>query len=85
MNIKSNIIKFFVDDTMLDSIVNDPDISYDDLSNDLIAIQRWAYQWEMKFYPDPTKPAIEVLFFKPSNGLGTWQKSYQTNYLLINL
>ena len=42
-NIKSNI-KFFADDTMLFSIVNDPTISANNLNHDL-HIQQWAYQW----------------------------------------
>ena len=42
-NIKSNI-KFFADDTMLISIVNDLAISANDLNHDLHIIQQWAYQ-----------------------------------------
>ena len=60
-NIKSNI-KFFADDTMLFSIVNDPLISAIDLNHDLNVIQQWAHQWKMEFNPDPTKQATEVLF-----------------------
>ena len=60
-NIKSNI-KFFADDTMVFSLVHDPKTSFDDLNNDLITIQQWAYQWKMEFNPDPSKQAIEVLF-----------------------
>ena len=60
-NIKSNI-KFFADDTMLFSIVNDPLISVIDLNHDLNVIQQWAHQWKMEFNPDPTKQATEVLF-----------------------
>ena len=47
-NIKSNI-KFFADDTMFFSIVNDPAISDNNLNHDLDIIQRWAYQWKMEF------------------------------------
>ena len=43
-NIKSNV-KFFADDTMLFSIVNDPVISANDLNRDLNVINQWAYQW----------------------------------------
>ena len=60
-NIKSNI-KFFADDTMLFSIVNDPAISANDLNHGLHIIQQWAYQWKMEFNPDPIKQATEVLF-----------------------
>ena len=60
-NIKSNV-KFFADDTMLYSIVEDPAISANNLNHDLDIIQQWAYQWKMEFNPDPTKQATEVLF-----------------------
>ena len=42
-NIKSNI-KFFADDTMLFSIVKNPDISANDLNHDLDIINQWAHQ-----------------------------------------
>ena len=60
-DIKSSI-KFFADDTMLYSIVNDPNITANDLNHDLKLIEKWAHQWKMAFNPDPTKQAIEVLF-----------------------
>jgi len=60
-NIKSQI-RFFADDTMLFSIVKDPNISANDLNQDLETIQQWATQWKMKFNPDPSKPATELLF-----------------------
>jgi len=60
-DIRSNI-KFFADDTMLYSIVNDPVSSSDDLNHDLDLICQWAYQWKMKFNPDHNKQANEVLF-----------------------
>ena len=60
-NIKSNI-KFFADDTMLFSLVKDPEISANNLNHDLGIIQQWAYQWKMELNPDPTKQANEVLF-----------------------
>ena len=43
-NIKSNV-KFFADDTMLFSIVNDPVISANDLNHDLNVINQWAYHY----------------------------------------
>ena len=60
-DILSNI-KFFADDTMLYSIVNDRSHTANDLNHDLNLIQRWAHQWKMEFNPDPTKQAKEVLF-----------------------
>ena len=60
-NIKSNV-KFFADDTMLYSVVEDPVVTATDLNHDLDIINKWAYQWKMEFNPDPTKQAKEVLF-----------------------
>ena len=60
-NIKSNNI-FVTDDTMLFSIVIDPEISANELNHDLDIIHKWAYQWKLEFNPDPTKQANEVLF-----------------------
>ena len=58
-NIRSNV-KFFADDTMLFSIVNDPLTI--DLNHDLNIICQWAHRWKMEFNPDPTKQANEILF-----------------------
>ena len=60
-DIKSNI-KFFADDTMLYSVVQDPTVTAADLNHDLELIHHWAYQWKMEFNPDPTKQATEMLF-----------------------
>ena len=59
--LRSNV-KFYADDTMLYSIVKDPQSSAADLNHDLQLIQNWAHQWKMEFNPDPTKQATEVLF-----------------------
>ena len=60
-NINSNI-KFFVDDTMLFSVVQDSVKSATDLNHDLDMISQWAHQWKMEFNPDPSNQATEVLF-----------------------
>ena len=60
-NIKSNV-KFFADDTMLLSVVNNPAISANELDHELKVISQWAYQWKMNFNPDLNKQAIELLF-----------------------
>ena len=60
-NRKSNI-KLFADDTMLFSIVKNPEISENDLNHDLRVIRQWAHQRKLEFNPDPTKQATEVLF-----------------------
>ena len=60
-NIKSNV-KFFADDTMLFSVVNNPTIFANELNHDLKVISQWAFQWKMKFNPDLNKQATELLF-----------------------
>ena len=56
INIKSNI-KFFADDTMLYSIIKNPEESAADLNHDLEIISQWAHQWKMEFNPNPSKQA----------------------------
>ena len=53
-NILSNV-KFFADDTMLYSVVHDPNKSASDLNHDLEMINQRAYQWKMSFNPDPNE------------------------------
>ena len=59
--IKSKI-KFFADDTMLFSIVDNAALSADELNHDLQIISNWAHQWKMSFNPEASKQAIEILF-----------------------
>ena len=54
--------KLFADDTSLFTIVKDKQESADILSNDLLTISKWAFNWKMLFNPDPKKPAQEVIF-----------------------
>ena len=60
-NIKYNV-KFFADNTILFSVVNDPEISANELNHDLKVINRWAYQWKVEFNPDLNKQATKLLF-----------------------
>ena len=60
-NIKSNV-KFFADDTMIFSIVKNPEIYANDLDHDLDVIHQWTNQWKLEFKPDPTKQTTEVFF-----------------------
>ena len=55
-------VKFFADDVSLFSIVHNPLTSAIDLNRDLNVISSWAHQWKMSFNPDPTKPAVEIIF-----------------------
>ena len=52
----------FADDTSLFSVVHDSQTSANDLNKDLEIINNWAFQWKMKFNPDPAKQAHEVMF-----------------------
>ena len=61
-NIQSNI-KLFADDTMLFSIVKNPEMYANDLNHGLDAIRQWVHQWKLELNPDPTKQTTEVLFF----------------------
>ena len=60
-NIKYRV-KFYADDTMLFSVVQDPYISVEDLNADLKTISQCAHQWQMEFKADPNKQATEMLF-----------------------
>ena len=61
VDIKSNI-SIFADDVSLFQHVVDPSISFDDLQHDLNIIFVWANQWRLRFNPDITKQAVEVIF-----------------------
>ena len=65
-------IKLFAHDTQLFSVVDDIDESASKLNNDLTRIQEWAYQWEMSFSSDRTKPAHGVIW---SQKPGTYPRS----------
>ena len=43
------------------TIVKDKNESTNIITNDLLQISKWAYNWKMLFNPDPNKPAQEVL------------------------
>ena len=60
-DISSNI-KLFADDSSLFIKVDDVASAQELLSSDLDKITLWANQWKMKFNPDITKAAIEVIF-----------------------
>ena len=54
--------KLFADDTSLLSVVENKTKSANELNNDLNKISTRAFQWKMKFNPDPTKQVQEVIF-----------------------
>ena len=63
----SSQIKLFADDASLFLPVRDTDMCQQVLKKDLDTITKWAYQWKMKFNPDITKQAIEVIFSHKRN------------------
>ena len=54
--------KLFADDTSLFSVVHDIDTSANDLNHDVEKISERAFQWKMKFNPDPAKQAQKTIF-----------------------
>ena len=54
--------ELFVDDTSLFSVIHDSSTTRNELNDDLVKINNWAYQWKMSFNPDPNKQAQEVIF-----------------------
>ena len=60
-NISANI-KLFADDSSLFIKVDDALVAHQTLMNDLNTISAWARTWKMKFNPDISKQAIEVVF-----------------------
>ena len=54
--------KFFADDTSLFSTVYNINETTNTLNNDLNKITEWAHQWNMRFNPDISKKAHEVVF-----------------------
>ena len=55
-------VKLFADDTSLFSVVNDSNISANELNKDLQKISEWAFKWKMAFNPDLIKQAQKVVF-----------------------
>ena len=53
-----------------------------ELNNDLVKINNWAYQWKMSFDPDPNEQAQEVIFSRKTRKINhpplTFSKSTVT-------
>ena len=54
--------KLFADDTSLFSTITSSAILSSNLSEDLLEITQWAYQWKMLLNPDITKQVQEIIF-----------------------
>ena len=59
---QSTNVKLFADDTSLFSAVHDITTSSCDLNYDLIRVREWTFQWKMRFNPELSKQAQEVIF-----------------------
>ena len=60
-NLISNV-KRFADDTSIFSIVNDINVSIEEINNDMKRISKWAYHLKMMFNLDLNKQAQAVIF-----------------------
>lgn len=68
-NCLKSIRKLFADDTSLFSVIHDVNLSQIDLNKDLDKINNWEYHWKMRFNPDPSKKAREVIFSQKFNNV----------------
>ena len=55
MILLSSNAKLFADDTSLFFVVHNANTIAKELKNDLVKINRWAYQWKISFNPDPSR------------------------------
>ena len=60
-------VKLFADNTSIFPVVNNINVSADQLNKDLEKISMWAYQWKMSFNPDISKHAQEIVLKKNRN------------------
>ena len=59
--LKSNA-KLFANDTSLFATVKDKNESANVISDDLLLISKWAFNWKMFFNPNPSRSGQEVSF-----------------------
>ena len=62
-------LQHFADDTSPFSVVSDIQSSAATLSNDLMGIINWAFQWKVIFNPEVTKQAQEIIFSRKTKKL----------------
>ena len=60
----SSTSKLFADDISISSVVNDINVSADQMNKDFEKMPMWAYHWKMSFNPDIPKQAQEIAFSK---------------------
>ena len=51
----------FADNTLF-SVIHDSSTTRNELNDDLVKLNNWAYQWKISFNPDPNKQAQKVIF-----------------------
>ena len=56
-----------MDNTSLFFVIHNINSTANNLNSDLTKISNWAFQWEMRFNPDPNKQAQEVIFSRKIN------------------
>ena len=61
--------KLLADNTSLFSVIHDSNTSALELNSVLAKINKWGFQCEMSFNPDPKKQAQEVIFSRKSEAI----------------
>ena len=59
--------KLFAHGTSLFSVVHNINSTANNLKSDLMKLSYWAFQWKMRFNPDPNKQTQEVIFSRKIN------------------
>ena len=77
----TSIAMLFADDTFLFSVVHNISASAKELDKDLNKINNWAFQWKMKFKPDPSKQAQDVLFSRKLQKVSDVSRTNSQKYL----
>ena len=74
----ASIVKLFADDTLIFSVVNNANISEEELHKELQKISEWAYKRKISFNPDLNKQVQEVIFSRKLHE-STHSKIYLSN------
>ena len=79
----SSTAKLFADDTSIFSVVNDINVSGDQMNKDLEKISMWAYHWKMSFSPDISKQAQEITFSKKNMNIFYSPFYFNKNHVVV--
>ena len=69
----------FADDTSIFSTVTDPNVTANQINNELHNISTWGYQWKMIFNPDTSKQAQEVILSRKVKVTAHLQLAFNNN------